>query len=276
MSAAIVDELSSALAALLAPEPARAISLGAPGFHVGIPDVVYHRRELGVASKSALDKVKQSAAHYHAWLTGEDEDTPAMRFGRAFHTAALEPQKYAPRSNTKKDRDDAEAIAGMVESIKRHEIAGSLLRGALSTRGTEVTLVWEAAGVPCKGRLDAYLLDSPLGRCAFDLKSTSDASPEAFARSVANYGYDRQEAFYSDGCAALGEPLDAFIFIAVEKVPPYAVAVYQLPATWVESGRRSIARDIQTLATCCASGEFPGYSNEIVTLEPPRWALELP
>lgn len=265
------DDASAAmaeLAELLAPAPPANVCGLPAGIHLGVPEDVYHRRELGVASKSALDQLHRSPAHYYAWVTGEaeDEDSPALRFGKAFHTATLEPSKYVASARTKKDRDDAEAIAGMVASVRRHPVAGPLVECC----DPEVTLVWGASGVRCKGRLDGY---NPMGDpTAFDLKSTSDASPEGFAKSVANYGYARQEAMYRDGLEALGEPLARFYFVAVEKAPPYAVAVYELHDAWVEMGRRTIARDLDRLAECCAAGTFPSYAQNIVTLEPPKWA----
>jgi len=261
----VAQEASRELAASLTiPTPALPV-----GLHLEVPEDVYHQRQLGVASKSALDKIRRSPAHYHAWATcaDEDEDTPALRFGRAFHTAVLEPAKYQPAKSTKKDREDAEAITGMVASLRAHPIAGRLLSGG----HREVTIRWDAGGVPCKGRLDGYHPEL-LGGVAFDLKSTTDASPEEFARSVARYGYARQEAFYRDGLAALGRAVPHFLFLVCEKAPPYCAAVYALSVDAVSRGRVSIVRDLETLAACCASGVFPGYPDGITTLELPRWA----
>jgi PDDEXK-like domain of unknown function (DUF3799) len=264
--AAAVDEASRALAAYLAETTA----LDLPhGLHFDVPEEQYHRKVLGLASRGALDEVKRSAAHYYAWLTAEDEDTPTFHFGRDFHTATLESSKYAPRTGTKKERSDAEAIRGMVASLRRHPIAAALLFGHAGD--CEVTVRWDAGGVPCKARVDRLLKHLPV---AIDLKSTSAASPAEFARSVAHYGYHRQDAFYRDGLAAVGHPVDAFVFVAVEKSPPYAVGVYTLPEAWIDMGRRSIARDLATLADCCASGVFPGYADRIIELEATRWAVE--
>ena len=66
------------------------------GVFYDIPAEEYHQRELGVASKSTLDLVHHSPAHYYAWLQGLDkEPTPALEFGAAFHCASLEPERFA-------------------------------------------------------------------------------------------------------------------------------------------------------------------------------------
>ena len=123
------------------------------GLHQGVPEAVYHSRERGIASKSALDLVAQSPAHYEAWLRGEErEPTPAMRFGSAFHIAALEPERYRAGGGAR-DTKDAALIEGMLAALHRHDLALRLLTRAM----TEVTLRWDAGGVPCKGRLDGYL-----------------------------------------------------------------------------------------------------------------------
>jgi hypothetical protein len=76
--------------------PASILDL-ADGVHRDFSPDQYHAPVLGVASKSALDKVRRSPAHYRAWLNGTDtvETSGALTFGQAFHCALLEPERYA-------------------------------------------------------------------------------------------------------------------------------------------------------------------------------------
>jgi hypothetical protein len=65
------------------------------GLAYGVDAGEYHQKALGVVSKSALDRIHKSPAHYRAWLEGGERDTPAMSFGRAFHCYVLEPEVFA-------------------------------------------------------------------------------------------------------------------------------------------------------------------------------------
>jgi hypothetical protein len=241
-----------------------------PGLHKDIPSDRYHRRELGVASKSVLDLVHRSPAHYRAWLDGEEKDpTPGMLFGSLAHTAVLEPHRLGPVTGGKKGIQDRAAALAISDAVRAHPLAGPMLgRG-----DAEVTLRWDddETGLPCKGRLDWY---DPAFGLVFDLKTTGDASPREFARSVANFRYHVQAAMYLAGLRALGLPADHFVFVAVEKTPPYAVAVYSLDQAALDLGERAMRSDLGALVKCVTIGSFPGYPDTITTLELPPWAGE--
>lgn len=140
-----------------------------------------------------------------------------------------------------------------------------------------------------------------------DLKTTEDASPEGFAKSIANWRYDVQHAYYMDGtrlaleqgkCTPPHEgkaelsvywtdPVTGvlcrcrpdfwrgypkhFAFIAVEKKPPYAVGVYVLDSEGVEIGRAQYQHDLRVYAECVRTGEWPGYGDKIQTISLPGW-----
>ncbi len=263
------------------------------GIHYDVSAEVYYQPRRGVARNSGLAQIARSPAHYLAWLES-DRVTPALEFGRMLHSAILEPSEFqknyvvAPDfgdcrfKDNKATRDawlannhgltvvDAEQhakILGMSQAILAHPIASKLLGRGRS----EVTCSWtdEATGIPCLSRVDRYL---PELATAVDLKSAEDASPEAFRRSVARYGYHRQDAFYSRGFARLGAPLKHFAFVVAEKAEPYAVAVYVLDSDAVASGNESINRDMATFKSCLESGKWPAYSEGIQTLSLPPWA----
>lgn len=160
--------------------------------------------------------------------------------------------------------DILEAGKGMAESVLAHPAAAKLLAKGKA----EVTITWEQQGVPCKARCD-FIND--LGYIV-DLKSTTDASVNEFNRSIAKYGYHRQEAFYVDGyTAALGKPPKGFIFVCVENKPPYAVGVYALDMAGEEKGREEIADLLETYKLCKETGVWPAYSDKVEVIELPRW-----
>jgi exodeoxyribonuclease VIII len=107
-----------------------------------------------------------------------------------------------------------------------------------------------------------------------DLKTTEDASPAAFARSVATYRYHVQAAFYLDGLRACDAQIDAFAFVAVEKTPPYLVAVYSADEICLARGREEYRADLLTFAECLRTDCWPGYPPFVQPLSLPAWALK--
>lgn len=268
----------------------------ATGLHAAVPASVYHRREPGIASKSVLDLVRRSPAHYAAWLHGVDveEYTPALAFGAAFHCAVLEPEEFAKsyamapefgdlRTKTGKSArdewlsknrgrialsaEDSGAIDGMIASLGAHPLVAKMLRDGTP----ELTVRWRDAdtGVECKSRADYYVRRLAM---VLDLKTTQDASFDAFRTSVARYGYHRQDAMYRMGFAAAGAPIEHFILISVEKTPPHAVALYSLDADAISRGYMQTRLLLDHFGACVRDNAWPGYPANIQELDLPRWA----
>jgi hypothetical protein len=87
-------------------------------------------------------------------------------------------------------------------------------------------------GMLLKGRVDIVAIDQHGATTIADVKTTEDASIEAFSKTIAQYGYAQQAAYYMDLLGA-----SHFVFIAVEKTAPYAVGVYCLDAASIAVGR---------------------------------------
>jgi exodeoxyribonuclease VIII len=102
----------------------------------------------------------------------------------------------------------------------------------------------------------------------YDLKTCEDASPRGFLSAVRKYNYGLQAYFYRHAvesaykCRVLG-----FRFIAVEKEPPYATAVYELGPELMTNAAFDFERALTAYKTCTASGEWPGYQKEITTID---------
>lgn len=263
-----------------------------PGeFSLGIYDCYtnaeYHAHE--AVSKSDLDLIHKSPAHYKA---ARHEDTPALRFGTAFHCAVLENDRFNAtytviegdrRTKAVKDSikdaeaagkiiltaDDFNAIMSMAQAVFKNPICAALLRGSLK----EHSVFSELDGVRVKCRPDGWSTEKGV---LFDLKSTEDASPEGFARTVTKYRYHVQDAFYRHVVASATN-CDAddlsFIFIAVEKKPPFAVALYQLDELATLQGWVEARDDMRRYRDAQTSGKWCGYSPKIESLSLPRWAV---
>jgi exodeoxyribonuclease VIII len=134
-------------------------------------------------------------------------------------------------------------------------------------------MFWQMMDINCKARPDYIRQDKGL---ILDLKTCLDARSDPFSRSCWNYRYHVQAAYYLDGYrVATEESAEAFLFIAIEKAPPYAVAVYHANEDMIDQGRSEYQRDLITYAECLAKDEWPGYPEEIASLVLPRWTQEV-
>lgn len=161
-----------------------------------------------------------------------------------------------------------EQLHAMAAAVHAHPAAHALLTSVPGE--AEKSVYWKdpTTGVLCRCRPDWWRDDWIIP----DLKTTDDASPEGFAKSMANWRYDVQAAFYIDGIeAATGKRPKAFIFIAVEKKPPYAVGVYKLDSESEELGRLQYQHDLRVYAECLANDNWPGYGDKIQTINMPAW-----
>lgn len=251
-----------------------------------LPEATYHADRTAV-SKSWLDWIERSPAHLKAYLDGLNRyDSEEMDIGRMAHCLILEEDRFlkqfvaAPKvdkrttagkekwaefefnnqGKTLVTQDQYKLVFNIRDAVMRHSKAAALLRNG----EPEQTIVWKdpESGELCKARAD-WLRQNAI----VDIKTTRDARPSEFAKSIANYRYHVQAAHYEAGFN-----LNRFIFIAVEKDPPFGVAVYFADSEMVKSGTEARARNLGSYAECKASGLWPCYAEQIQTIQLPRWA----
>ena len=76
-----------------------------------------------------------------------------------------------------------------------------------------------------------------------------------------------------NGLTALtGKQHSEFIFLAVEKEPPYAVAVYEATHEMLHTAQKQIAPLLDVYAECLKTDVWPGYKDELQQIQLPRWA----
>lgn len=263
----------------------------APSISLTLSNAEYHAHPS--VSKSGLDQVRRSPLHYWNRYLNPDRiiepPTPAMVLGSALHTRVLEPHLFddeyivAPDGIDRRTKEgklrwadfendaggktvlkgeDVAAILSMADAIHHHPAARMLLR---LPGKAEQSYFWkhEGSGVDCKVRPDWHSDDK---RLIVDVKTTEDASPRGFQRSLWKYRYHVQAGFYSQGLGA-----EQFIFIAVEKKPPFAVAVYAAAQNVLDRGLNEAEKDLQLIATCRAENRWPGYGDDIQPLALPEW-----
>lgn len=166
-------------------------------------------------------------------------------------------------------------VEGMVRSIKDHPLCKSIFADGWS----EVSVFKNSITSPTvlrKARLDWVPRH---GSALVDVKTCQDASLDAFAKTILDQGYHCQAAYYLDlWNDAVWEtaftPREHFVFIAVEKTPPYLVAVYNLHIEAVKKGRGLNMDRLVTYGRCSAKKEWPGFSPDVETINLPQWAYK--
>ena len=87
-------------------------------------------------------------------------------------------------------------------------------------------------------------------------------------------GYHVQDALYRRLSRELvGPEADRMIFVVQDKDAPYLTAVVELDEYYRALGEQRLAKAIRLFAECQASGTWPGYGDDLITLHPPKWAL---
>ena len=239
-------------------------------------------------SSSDIRRLLRSPAHFR---NPAKMESAAMAFGTVVHTFVLEPHvaeaRYRPRADvdgrTKEgkavrdweqslasqqgvqfvSRADYDAAISIATSVRTHLGATSLLTGGMAeVSGTADNF----CGINARIRPD-YLCDDRI----IDLKTCADARPDAFIRSVLNYGYDVQAAYYLDVAEAIDGKKRKFYWVAVEKDTPFAVSVYEASDAMIERGRAQYKRAIELYLECATYDVWPAYSQQVQTLDLPTW-----
>ena len=230
---------------------------------------------------SQLKHIARSPKHYQAALDFR-YDSPAMVIGRVFHRAVLlgeEPIVYTETTQRRgkvweafreehADVEDilnareAEHVMGMVEAVRAHDIAWTILRG----RGTrhEVEADWDYLGRACAGRLDTIGPDY-----IADLKTTAQIEPDRFRRQTENLGYHAQMWWYVNAIIESGilKGCREVNLVTVESKKPHDVVVYELQPNALDEGERLVRLWMELLLNCERSGHWPGYGEAVLPLD---------
>lgn len=266
-----------------------------PGIYPGLSFAEY--RVIPAVNNGLLWTLKtRSPAHAKYELDNPPKDTPALVTGRAIHSLLLEPaawdKYYAVRpvcdGRTREGKailDDFRQQAGAREVIKAedYEIVRQVERSVRSQQcrelicsgRAEVVIVWvdEKTGLLCKARLD-YERSDGWNHYIPDVKSTVNASREAFERDIAAYGYYMQAAYYCWGWQVLTGEESVWAWLAVEKDPPYVAKVWEPAWKTMKAGRKAYRAALDTWAECVEKNEYPAYGGpELIEMR--DWALAL-
>lgn len=258
----------------------------------GIDDAEYQHAP-GIRS-SALKHGVKSGAHFAAYLQQSRADTPALRLGRLAHLAILEPARFDATLRVRPDvdartakgraqlaewrleqpagivdvsTDEASTLLGMREAAQTHPRLAHLL----ATGHAEQSLFWDDAahGLRCKARFDWLAATGVI--C--DLKTTTDASPHAFAKDMMKWGWALSASHYLEGARATGvaNP-DTFVLIAIEKTPPYGIGLYTLDDEVLDYGHQWRHHAMCNIRRVLHEDVVEGYPDHFQKLKLPKWA----
>ena len=265
------------------------LTIDAPGLVEDMPEAVYHARpEL---SSTGARTLLRNAAKYQ-WDRTHPVYRDAFDLGSALHTKVLgkgwpvdvhdfdnwttkaaKEAKAASRAEGRVPmlRKDADVVDAMAESVLRHPLARGIFEGG-GYREVSLFATDPDTGVAMRARPDV-LQDDIMA----DLKSAVSAASDDFAKSAANYGYCTQQEWYERvRRIALGTwPIaPTFLFVVVEKSPPYLVNVIELDAEFARIGRSQVDRALRLYAECAATDTWPGYERadgQPNLVGPPAW-----
>lgn len=260
-------------------------------YYTNMPNETYHAHKS--ISKSGLDKFDIDP--YKFYNAKPMKQTRAMQTGSAIHAAVLEPEVFEkdfmllPEIKDRRQAEykaavksfgeghvftnaECEKIKGMQKAVWAHDEARRLLQaqGYCEISGFARD---NETGVICRHRFDKLAkLDD--GWWGVDLKKTQDVREFKFSRTILDYRYHVQDAFYSDQFEWItGEKLAGFKFIAVEEEYPHKVAVYELCDISKQIGGEAYRHNLNMYAEY-ESGAIKAHNNscsEVISL--PEWAL---
>jgi exodeoxyribonuclease VIII len=255
-----------------------------------------YREKGGISASDLKLMVKSMATWKYAKEHPDENDSPALLFGRAYHKLMLEPDEFEKEFivSPKFDRRTKEGKTAYEEFLKNaegkevidEETYQKLLEMKDALYATpfvkylikgdhEKSFFWtdEKSGIFCKCRPDSFGMVKDNHICV-DLKTTSNAETSAFMRDSMKFGYDIQAAHYTEGLKATYGCDFKFLFIAQEKTAPYLVNVLEADEYFMQNGRELRQMLLEKYKTALETDIWEGYIEEgsgINTLSVPGW-----
>lgn len=261
-----------------------------------------YRKHPAIAN-SDLSHIAKSQHHWERYKSEGSTSTSAMEFGTLFHSYILEPDKFkslaisedefilshpeAVESGTPNRRlkvyqewkkaipsnmilltqEQMSNLQGMKGMVYSHPLANKLL----SMEGkTEIPIFWDYMGIKCKAKIDR-LVETKEENIVIDLKKTQDCT--RIDRTIIDYEYYRQLAYYGLGMEVLtGKPTRS-VFIFCEEQAPHGVMVVELCPEYIAVGRDRVNAVINQYKSFTPSLPKTVYGGGLEIASPPEWLI---
>ena len=235
-------------------------------------------------SRSELFKMCDSPEKFKFYKDNEVEITPSLLFGQLFHKMVLEPETlfdefviepkvdkrtkegkalYADFLENAKDKkavppDMFKKAEEMTLKLLKDKTAVNILKGK-----HEVPFFWKdkETGEECKVRVDS-LYEQGDTNIIVDLKTASKADTGSFSRDAVKFGYDFQSGFYKEGVDICTGKKHLFVFLVIEKEPPYSINVLEADELFIKRGNLLFHDMLKLYHKCRESNNWYGYRGE--------------
>lgn len=221
-------------------------------------------------SKSDLDYLSMSAALIEWNRDSPSGGSDSVDLGTHVHCSLLEPERYAkqyvkaPEFNMRTadgraqseiffekaaragkialDARTSDAVSAMTGSVMAHPTARNLLTGE---GVSEASIFWELDGMKLKCRPDRIAVRNNQ-HFLIDVKKTADI--DTFWRSVDDFRYHVQAAYYLDAFRQLADQDAIFVFVVVGErmsIGRHPVRTWVLPKIKINEGREIYLENLE-------------------------------
>lgn len=258
--------------------------------------MIYHDEREHISSTS-LKVYDQSPLHYKYKRDHREPVEPmgVLDFGSAIHTMVFEPELFASEilvmdlndkpepdktfaSKLNKewkqnwiessralgkpliDNDQRDTIDAMKAALLADPFIRKHLEDPTGVAERSYYVDYKIPGtdrvVKIKARPD-WETDSAI----FDYKSVKDASYYGFLKAISQYLWHLSAAMYREVVAVESGLLKPFMWIAQEKEPPYACALYIASSEDLRKGLQKFIQLLTNHSICSAENFWPGYTS---------------
>jgi len=266
-----------------------------------LPAQAYHSDD--AVGSSLIRKLQTSTPMHTREMLATPMASPAMALGTALHAAILEPENDLAQAVVSPDvdkrtkagkeihaefelsyqgqgrciisADQAQQLDGMIAACEKDwRIKHSLS----ACKKREVSVFGEIGGYPAKARLDAW---NGHGMVC-DLKTTRDLANLDFEKSIANFGYGMQAAWYRavlrSAMTATGQMLPddfMFVFLVIETNAPFGTGVFRMRDDVMDCYSDRLVELQNEWWKCKAENKYPGWpQDDVVDIGLPAWAMK--
>jgi len=262
------------------------------GLFSAIPEREYHSMRhpsgMWIPSSSTLKRLKVSPKACKWTLDNPGlGSTAVMEFGSAFHCRLLEHERYEKdyevfngarmtQANIADAADRGKLLIRARDLVHQTCMLGALDKNSAAkhimekVEDREVTVIWNDPGsdVLCRGRPDALV---PEWETVVDIKTSKSATRESFQRTLADFQHHISAAMYIDGLRWNNYEYSSFIFIVIQREPPYEVAVFELDPEDLDRGRRQYKALLAEWKLCMETNHWPDRVEGVQVIGLPSW-----
>ena len=153
---------------------------------------------------------------------------------------------------------EVKSVYAIRDRIYKHREIAPLLHGGKAEQSFFARCPRTGALRKCR---PDYMHDN--GFAILDIKSAATAHPKEFSRDAGKFAYDIGVPWYLDTLSDLyGEAPQHFIFIPIEKEPPYAMGLYYCKPPDIKRARECYQKQWDRLIQARRTNYWPDYAGE--------------